>query len=173
MVLRGVRNGLVAGAAGATVMTLAAKTEQLLTRRPDSYVPAHTLARLLGLRDEPDERRTLLAHAMHYGTGMAVGALRGVMAEAGLQGPWASAMHTVVRLTTDQTLENATGVGAPPWTWPRDEVVIDVAHKAVYSFAAGAVADALAGPRAKERRPPPGAQTPSRRRVASRWRRPA
>ena len=44
------------------------------------------------------------------------------------------------------TLENATGVGAPPWTWPRDELVIDVVHKAVFSFTAGAVADALLEP---------------------------
>ncbi|MBA3839220.1 MAG: hypothetical protein H0X55_02815 [Thermoleophilaceae bacterium] len=34
------------------------------------------------------------------------------------------------------------GVGAPPWTWPRDELVIDVVHKGIYSLATGAVADA-------------------------------
>jgi hypothetical protein len=41
-------------------------------------------------------------------------------------------------------LENATGAGAPPQTWPRRELVVDVLHKAVYGFATGAVADALA-----------------------------
>jgi hypothetical protein len=41
-------------------------------------------------------------------------------------------------------MENWTGVGAPPWTWPRDELVIDLAGKAVYAFATGVVADALA-----------------------------
>ncbi len=55
-------------------------------------------------------------------------------------------MHAPVRLATDQTLENLTGVGAPPWTWPRDELVIDVVHKTIYSLAAGAVADALIQP---------------------------
>jgi hypothetical protein len=49
----------------------------------------------------------------------------------------------VVRLAVDQTLENVTGVGSPPWTWsPRDQLV-DVAHKAVYSLATGVVADRL------------------------------
>jgi hypothetical protein len=48
-----------------------------------------------------------------------------------------------VRLTVDQTLENATGVGRPPWTWPREELVIDVAHKAVYAPATGAAVDRL------------------------------
>ena len=82
--------------------------------------------------------------AMHVGMAAGVGALRGVMAFAGLRGPWASAMFTVVRLTADQTVENWTGVGAPPWTWPRDELLVDVAGKAVYAFVTGAVADRLA-----------------------------
>jgi hypothetical protein len=82
--------------------------------------------------------------AMHVGMGAGVGALRGVMAFAGLRGPWSSAMFTAVRLTADQTVENWTGVGAPPWTWPRDELLVDVAGKAIYAFVAGAVADRLA-----------------------------
>ena len=135
--------GAAAGAAGAAVMTAAEKLEQAVTGRPNSYVPAHTLERLLGLAERPDRDRWVLNHAMHWGTGIMVGMLRGVMAQAGLRGPQASAMHTVVRLTTDQTLENATGVGAPPWTWPRSERWIDTAHKAVYSLATGAVADRL------------------------------
>jgi hypothetical protein len=55
-------------------------------------------------------------------------------------------MFTVVRLTADQTQENITGVGAPPWTWPRDELVIDLLHKSVYGFVTGVVADRLVGP---------------------------
>ncbi|GAA4573154.1 hypothetical protein GCM10023176_37560 [Micromonospora coerulea] len=61
-------------------------------------------------------------------------------------------MFTVVRLTSDQILENATGVGAPPQTWPRRELAVDVLHKAVYGFVTGAVADALAA----RHRPGPG-----------------
>jgi hypothetical protein len=55
-------------------------------------------------------------------------------------------MHMSVRLSIDQTLENATGVGAPPWTWPRNGLAIDVLHKAVCSFATGAIADAFVKP---------------------------
>ncbi len=40
-------------------------------------------------------------------------------------------------------LENATGVGAPPWTWPIDEQVIDLLYKGMYAFVTGAVADRL------------------------------
>ena len=139
---RAMWQGLVAGLAGAAVMTAAEKVEQRLTGRPDSYVPGRVLSRLAGLPDEPGSRRRNLA--MHYGQGALTGVLRSVMAQSGLRGPWASGMFTVTRLTTDQILENATGVGAPPQTWPRRELVVDVLHKAVYGFATGAVADALA-----------------------------
>jgi hypothetical protein len=134
---------MAAGLAGALAMTLATRAEQRLTRRPDSFMPAHTLGRLLGLR-RPDTDSVPRNWAMHYGTGAAAGALRGVMAAAGLRGPWASGMHSVVRLTIDQTLENATGAGAPPWTWPRDELAIDLGAKLVYGLATGAAADRLA-----------------------------
>ncbi len=123
-------------------MTAAEKLEQRLMGRPSSYVLGRTLAHLLGL-ERAHEDRFARNMAMHYGTGMMVGALRG-MSAANLRGPYASLMHAQVRLATDQTLENLTGVGAPPWTWPRDELVIDVLHKAVYAFTTGAIADALA-----------------------------
>jgi hypothetical protein len=142
--------GMGAGLAGVAVMTVGEKVEQRVTGRPDSFVPARTLERLLGLPEQPREQPRRLNLAMHIGQGALLGALRGVMAAAGLRGPWSSAMFGAVRLTNDQILENATGVGAPPWTWPRRELVVDVVHKAVYAFATGAVADALAA------RPGPG-----------------
>jgi hypothetical protein len=145
--------GVLAGAVGTAAMTLAEKLEQQWTRRPNSYVPAHTLERLLGLDERPDSDRVALNQAMHWSTGMVVGALRGVMAQAGLRGPRASLLlHLPVRLTTDQTLENATGVGAPPWTWPRSERVIDTAEKGIYSLVTGFLADALTRP-APQREP--------------------
>jgi hypothetical protein len=57
--------GLLAGAVGVAAMTLAEKLEQALTRRPNSYVPAHTLERLLGLPEKPNSDRLLLNWAMH------------------------------------------------------------------------------------------------------------
>jgi hypothetical protein len=59
--------GLLAGAAGVAAMTAAEKLEQAVTGRPDSYVPAHTLERLLGLRPRPDRGRLGLNWAMHWG----------------------------------------------------------------------------------------------------------
>jgi hypothetical protein len=140
--------GLLAGAAGVAAMTLAEKVEQAVTGRPNSYVPAHTLERLLRLRPRPDRQRLGLNWAMHWGQGILLGTVRAVMARAGIGGPMGSFLFLNLRLLNDQTLENATGIGAPPWTWPRDEQVVDLLHKAVYAFAAGAVADRLVTGRA-------------------------
>jgi hypothetical protein len=134
----------VAGLTGVAVMTAVEKLEQSVSKRPDSLVPGRAAERMLGLAPATDRDVRLRMWAMHVGMAAGMGALRGVMAFAGLRGPWASAMFTVVRLTADQTVENWTGVGAPPWTWPRDELLVDVAGKAVYAFVTGAVADRLA-----------------------------
>ncbi|MBQ0864636.1 MULTISPECIES: hypothetical protein [unclassified Streptomyces] len=144
MMKRALWQGLLAGAAGVAVMTLGEKVEQRLTGRPDSHVPARTLERLTGMPERPGRQPVAVNWAMHLGQGALLGVLRSVMAHAGLRGPWSSAQFAVVRLTNDQILENATGVGAPPPAWPRSELAVDLLHKAVYALATGAVADALA-----------------------------
>jgi hypothetical protein len=134
--------GLIAGAAGVAAMTVAEKVEQVFTHRPNSYVPAHTLARLIHLR-EPDTDRRWLNWLMHWGQGGLLGIVRAWLGDRGIDGPFGSFMFWNLRLAADQTLENATGAGRPPWTWPRSEQVIDIAHKGVYAFTTGAVTDAL------------------------------
>jgi hypothetical protein len=139
--------GLLAGVAGVAAMTLAEKIEQQFTKRPNSYVPAHVLEQLLGQPHKPDSERLGFNWAMHWGQGILMGAVRGLMAAKGFRGPVGSFMFMNLRLLNDQTLENTTGVGAPPWTWPKDEQVIDLLHKGIYAFVTGAVADLLiAGP---------------------------
>jgi hypothetical protein len=151
--------GLVAGLAGVAAMTAGEKLEQVFTHRPNSYVLAHTLERLLRLHRKPDAERLWLNGAMHWGQGIVLGAVRGLMAERGMRGPIGALLFTNLRLLNDQTLENATGVGSPPWTWPVDEQVIDLLHKAVYAVVTGVVADRLvAGPPAVPRPRLPWAQ---------------
>jgi hypothetical protein len=144
--------GVVAGLVGVAAMTAGEKVEQALTRRPDSYVPARTLLTLLGRHPHDRDQPFVANHAMHWGTGATLGALRGMWAVVGIRGVEANLTHTVVRLAFDQTLENTTGAGAPPATWPRSERVVDIAHKAVYSFVTGLVADAWLPPRLESRR---------------------
>lgn len=135
--------GLLAGLAGVAAMTVAEKIEQRFTQRPNSFIPAHTLERLLRLPHAADAERRWMNGTMHWGQGILLGAVRGAMAARGLRGPVGSFVFMNLRLANDQTLENATQVGAPPWTWPVDEQAIDLLHKAVYAFATGMVADRL------------------------------
>ena len=144
--LTGAGKGLVAGAVGVAVMTLGEKVEQAFTHRPNSFVPAHTLERLLRLPSKPDGQRRGFNLAMHWVRASPWGRCAARWLKVGCGGPWAPAMFTVVRLTADQTQENITGVGAPPWTWPRNELLIDLLHKGVYGFTTGVVADRLALP---------------------------
>jgi hypothetical protein len=137
--------GLLAGLAGVAAMTMAEKLEQVVTGRPNSYVPAHTLERLLGLPRWPDRERLGLNWAILWGQGIAVGVVRALMARQGIRGPIGSFLFLNLRLLNDQSLENATGVGAPPWTWPVQEQWIDLLHKGVYAFTTGAAADLLVG----------------------------
>jgi hypothetical protein len=95
----------------------------------------------MGVDLEEDDRRGRNM-TMHYGSGAVAGAVRGVMSAASLRGPFASLMHTNIRLAFDQTLENATGIGAPPWNQPRDELAIDLVEKTVFGLATGLLADA-------------------------------
>jgi hypothetical protein len=139
--------GAVAGLVGVAVMSAVEKAEQAVTARPDSYVPARTLASLLGRHPGDDDRPVAWNHAMHWGTGATLGALRGLWSVVGIRGTQATLTHTVVRLAVDQTLENTTGAGAPPATWPAGERIVDVAHKAVYAAVTGLVADAWVAPR--------------------------
>jgi len=122
-------------------MTAGEKAEQITTKRPNSYVPARTILTLLGRTPGQAEKPFIWNRLMHWGTGAVLGSLRGMWAVTGIRGPMANTKHTAVRLAFDQTLENATGMGAPPTTWTQREQVVDVLHKAIYSSATGVAAD--------------------------------
>ena len=144
--------GAVAGLVGVLAMTVGEKLEQTVTHRPSSYVPARALLGLLGRPAPDDEQPPGWNYAMHVGTGVLVGALRGVWSAVGLRGPRANVAHTSFRLSFDQTIENATGAGAPPHTWPLEEQAVDLLHKSVYSWVTGLVADRLVTPRLQSTR---------------------
>ncbi|MBM9461551.1 hypothetical protein JK386_16740 [Nocardioides sp. zg-536] len=143
---RAALQGAAAGLVGVAAMTVGEKLEQRITGRPNSYVPARALLALTGRPVCDTVRPAGWNHAMHWGTGAAVGALRGIWSVTGLRGPQASAAHTIVRLAFDQTVENATGAGAPPAAWPAAERRLDLLHKTVYSLTTGLVADRWIGP---------------------------
>jgi hypothetical protein len=151
-ILAAAARGAAAGLVGVAVMTVAEKAEQSVTHRPNSYVPGRTLLTMMGGHPPNDAKPMLWNHAMHWGTGATLGALRGVWAAVGLRGPRAHLAHTVVRLSFDQTVENASGCGAPPHIWPQREQAWDIAHKAIYSLTTGLLAERLVPSKLASRR---------------------
>ncbi|KAL4902107.1 hypothetical protein BDW74DRAFT_181270 [Aspergillus multicolor] len=133
--------GVGAGLLGVAAMTAGEKIEQFFTGRPSSYVPGYTLARLLSVSNPEKDGMFQWNMAMHYGQGAVAAIIRAFMSANGVRGPFADFMFISVRLLIDQTLENWMGVGALPWTWPVNEQVIDIVHKAVYAFATGYLTD--------------------------------
>jgi hypothetical protein len=144
--------GAAAGLGGAAAMTATEWVEQAITGRASSFVPGRALLTLAGRHPSDKDTPVAWNHAMHWGTGALLGGIRGVWAVTGIRGPSASAAHTAVRLAFDQTVENATGVGAPPGTWPGFERRVDSLHKAVYSFVTGLLADRWIPPNLQSRR---------------------
>ncbi|EXK23394.1 hypothetical protein FOMG_19826 [Fusarium oxysporum f. sp. melonis 26406] len=135
--------GCGAGILGVAMMTFTEKIEQFFTSRPNSLVPGKTLARLISVAPQSKDEMWGLNMAMHYGQGALAGVIRAVMSYNGVRGPFADFMFTGIRLLIDQTLENLTGVGALPWTWPVNEQLIDIFHKIVYAVTTGYFTDRL------------------------------
>ena len=144
--------GALSGIGGVVVMTVGEEVERAVTHRPSSFVPGRTLRTLTGRPSGDGFRSNVWNHAMHWGTGAVLGALRGIWAVTGIRGPSAHLHSAAVRLAFDQTLENATGAGAPPTTWPRRELAVDVLHKTVYAVVTGIIADRLIRPVLESRR---------------------
>ncbi|WP_432545966.1 hypothetical protein [Kineococcus sp. SYSU DK004] len=144
--------GALAGLAGASATAVSQRVERAVTGRPASYVAGRTLLLLAGRSPGDDERPAAATAAMRVGTSVALGALRGVWRASGLVVVRATVAQTLTRIIVDQTLENATGAGAPPRTWRRGEGVVEVLHAAVDAIATGLVVENLVDPVLESRR---------------------
>jgi hypothetical protein len=130
--------GLVAGFAGTAAMTVSSTLEARLRRRAPSTAPARATAKLLGIR----EFDSALAEARwndlsHWGYGTGWGALRGLLAAAGLSPRAATAAHGAAIYGAAQVTLPALEIAPPAIFWGKEEVAIDAFHHAVYATATG------------------------------------
>jgi hypothetical protein len=136
--------GMLAGAVGTVAMTVTQQVEMSLSGRSPSTVPGQVGAHLVPGADpavSADVAR--LNGPVHWGHGIAMGALRGVLDVAGLHGPAATAAHFALVWGGDATLYRALGVADVPWRWSSAELGADLLHKGVYAAVTGVVYDAL------------------------------
>ena len=143
-VARAMVRGMVAGAVGTVAMTLSERVEMSLSGRAPSTVPGQVGAHLLPGADPTNPSDVArLGGPVHWGHGIAMGALRGVLDVAGLQGPAGSAAHFALVWGGDAALYRSLGIADVPWLWSADELGADLLHKGVYAAVTGAVYDAL------------------------------
>lgn len=133
--------GVAAGLAGTAAMTATQAIEMRLTGREPSLVPGRVLAGLLR-RDAQGEELERLSVAMHWGHGIAMGALRGLMGHPG--GRVVGLGHFVGLWSGDGALYVALGVAPPPWRWELSALLTDLGHKGVYAAVTSAAYGRLA-----------------------------
>ncbi len=143
-IAKALAKGLLAGLVGTAVMTLSETAEMRLTGRQGSTVPGRVGAKLFGVRPKGDEELARLTARVHWGHGVLMGSVRGVLSLAGLTGLPATATHFALVWGGDALLYALLRVAPVPWRWEARELVTDLSHKGVYAAATGAAFDALA-----------------------------
>jgi hypothetical protein len=130
--------GLVAGAIGTAAMTVSSTIEQKLRHRPASTAPADATAKVLGIREfTGDGARNRFSTISHWGYGTGWGAVRGLLAAAGLGPAAATAAHGAAVWGNEQVMLPALKVAPPATMWGAREVAIDAWHHLVYAAGTG------------------------------------
>ena len=135
--------GTLAGLIGTAVMTAAQTAEIRLSGRKPSLVPGDVASKLLRLHPEGDEELSRISIRMHWAHGMAMGAVRGLIGQMGLQGGPAAATHFALMWSGDVMLYKALGIAPWPWQWSLAELTPDVLHKGIYTAVTSAAYDRL------------------------------
>lgn len=130
--------GLVAGAIGTAVMTLAQAVEMEARRRAPSTVPARAVEKTLGVRTRSEEAEMRLANVTHFAYGTAWGLVRGLVSTAGVRGAVADSLHLLLVWGAALAMLPRMGLAPPVREQRARELAIDLALHAVYAFATGA-----------------------------------
>ena len=124
--------GVLAGVAGSAAMSVSTNGEMRLRGRPPSDASAKALARVLGVKPR-GRRKQALGIAGHFGTSVALGAVRGLLDRAGA-GPRTGGVGLfAIAMTPDAAVVPALGAAPPPWKWTPVEAATSVLHHAVFA----------------------------------------
>lgn len=135
-----VGRGLVAGLVGTVAMTVSSTLEAKLRGRGDSDTPSQAVGEALGIREyRDDEARARANQLAHWGYGIGLGAVRGLLDLAG----WGRnttdvAFHATV-LGAEQTMLTTLDLAPPITRWGTSEVATDLTHHTVYSLTTNGV----------------------------------
>ena len=127
--------GLAAGAVGTLALTAAEKIEMKLTGREPSTVPGQVGTKLSGRDPERNPGRVKrLDPIVHWGHGIGLGAVRGLLDVAGLGPLAATLVFYPVVFGGDAALYKLLAIAPAPWNWTRAELATDLFGKGVLAF---------------------------------------
>jgi hypothetical protein len=141
--------GVVAGAAGTAMMTLAYTVERRLRNRPeqpldydDSLVPGQIVASVLHLPSVTARGEYDLGMMLRWGYGSAFGMMHGALRRV-VREPWASVIFGSMLMSATLSLFPLLGRTPPPTRWPASVLATSFATHAVYVGTVAAVDAAL------------------------------
>lgn len=127
-----VGKGVFAGLGGTAAMTASSTAEMKLRGGQGSTTPAEALCTLLGVEALGEKEKTRLTTLVHWGYGAGLGALRGVLAAAGVRGVKAAVLFFGLVWGGEQVMLPALKVSPPINEWTGEMVASDLAHHLVY-----------------------------------------
>lgn len=130
-----VGRGLLAGAIGTAAMTVSSTAEMKLRGREGSSAPADAAGKVLGVQPRDPDGQARFSNVVHWGYGTALGAIRGLIDVAGLDGAPAFGAHFVAVYGSEQVMLPALEAAPPIWESGMTEAAIDALHHAVYALA--------------------------------------
>ncbi len=140
--------GLFAGLFGTAAMTVSSTLEAKLRNREPSTAPARAAEKVLGIESfESPAAENRFSNLVHWGYGTGWGAVRGLLATAGLPPRAATAAHLTAIWGQEIVMLPALGVAPPITRWEKEEVAIDLFHHVVYATATGIAYGVLDGSR--------------------------
>jgi hypothetical protein len=129
--------GLFAGAAGTAAMTVSSTLEMKLSGRPASQTPAQAAEAVLQVEPKDEKSEAQFSNLVHWGYGTGWGAVRRLLASAGLSGPAATAAHLGLVWGAEQVVLPTLDVSAPVFKYGGKATATDLLHHVVYATATG------------------------------------
>lgn len=134
------------GFAGTAAMTVSSTLEAKLRGRAPSSAPARATAKALGIKEFEDDRASARFNDLsHWGYGTGWGVVRGLLGATGMTPRAATVVHGAAIYGGAQVTLPALEIVPPAIFWPKEEIVIDALHHAVYAVATGTAYQLIAG----------------------------
>lgn len=139
----GAGRGMAAGLVGTAAITASMTLEGKLRGKPEPTAAGEAVEQLLDVKPAGQDARLRLSRIVHWMYGTACGAVRGLLGQARVPDPWATALHYGAISATAMVMPPAIGVMPPPRELPAEEMATSALHHLVYALAVTAAWRAL------------------------------